>query len=168
MTLAVIVMGVSGSGKTTLGQALAARLGWAFYDADDFHPEANIQKMSSGLPLDDNDRTPWLDNLNELVTNQLQQCKSLVVACSALKEKYREHLSKGCEDQTRFVYLRGDYETISARMQSRKHFMKPDMLQSQFDTLEEPREAVVVDIRLTLGEMLREVVKQLGVEVSNE
>ncbi len=165
INLAIIVMGVSGSGKTTLGQGLAQRLGWAFYDADDFHPVTNVQKMSNGTPLNDEDRSSWLDNLNQLITSQLQQRESLVLACSALKEKYRELLSQGHESQTRFVYLRGDFETIFARMQGRKHFMKPALLQSQFDTLEEPLEAVVVDIQLTPDEMIHHVVKYLNVDV---
>ena len=147
MSLVFIVMGVSGSGKTTVGQELAQRLGWTFYDADNFHPKENVAKMSSGTPLTDKDREPWLEALNELISKNLEQKKSLVLACSALKEKYRQHLARGHEEQTKFVYLEGDFETIYSRMLSRQHFMKPAMLQSQFDTLEEPSNAIVVDVR---------------------
>ena len=157
MSLAVIVMGVSGSGKTTVGQELAQRLGWAFYDADHFHPEENVAKMSSGQPLDDEDRKPWLEALNKLVAENLEQDQSIVLACSALKEKYRQHLSKNHENKTKFVYLEGDFETIYMRMQARKHFMKPAMFQSQFDTLEEPANAIIVDIRQTQDEVVADI-----------
>jgi gluconokinase len=154
---AVIVMGVSGSGKTTVGEVLAERLGWAFYDADNFHPKENVVKMSSGIPLTDNDRKPWLEALNKLITENLEQQQSLVLACSALKEKYRQHLARGHEEQTKFVYLEGDFETIYTRMRARKHFMKPAMLQSQFDTLEEPSNAIVVDIRRPRDEVIDDI-----------
>jgi gluconokinase len=160
MSLAVIVMGVSGSGKTTVGQKLAQRLGWAFYDADNFHPKENVDKMSSGQPLHDKDREPWLGALNKLIAENLEQQRSLVLACSALKEKYRQHLAKGHEERTKFVYLEGDFETIYTRMQTRKHFMKPAMLQSQFDTLEEPANAVVVDIRQSQDEIVDDILAQ--------
>jgi gluconokinase len=157
MSLAVIVMGVSGSGKTTVGEALAERLGWAFYDADNFHPKENVAKMSSGTPLTDKDRKPWLEALNQLIERSLERNQSLVVACSALKDKYRQHLARGHEDKTKFVYLEGDFETIYTRMQARKHFMKPAMLQSQFETLEEPANAVVVDIRQPEHEVIEDI-----------
>jgi gluconokinase len=157
MSLAVIIMGVSGSGKTTVGQELAQRLGWAFYDADNFHPKENVAKMSSGTPLNDKDREPWLEALNKLIAENLEQNQSLVLACSALKEKYRQHLARGHENETKFVYLEGDFETIYTRMQARKHFMKPAMLQSQFDTLEEPANAIVVDIRGTQDEVVDDI-----------
>jgi gluconokinase len=157
VSLAVIVMGVSGSGKTTVGEALAERLGWAFYDADNFHPKENVAKMSSGTPLSDEDRKPWLEALNQLIAKNLEQHTSLILACSALKEKYRQHLSKGHEDKTKFVYLEGDFETIYTRMQARQHFMKPAMLQSQFDTLEEPANAIVVDIRQLEDEVIEDI-----------
>lgn len=157
MSLAVIVMGVSGSGKTTVGETLAQRLGWAFYDADNFHPPANVQKMSSGTPLTDEDREPWLEALNQLISTNLREHKSLVLACSALKEKYRRHLAKGHENKTQFVYLEGDFETIYTRMQARQHFMKPAMLRSQFETLEEPANAIVVDIRQPQDEVIEDI-----------
>ncbi|MGL4611511.1 MAG: gluconokinase [Trueperaceae bacterium] len=157
MSLAVIVMGVSGSGKTTVGQTLAERLGWTFYDADEFHPKENVAKMSSGQPLNDKDREPWLEALNQLIAKNLLESQSLVLACSALKENYRQHLTKGHEGQTTFVYLEGDFETIYTRMQARQHFMKPDMLRSQFDTLEKPVNAIVVDIRQPQSEVVEEI-----------
>ncbi len=157
MSLAVIVMGVSGSGKTTVGEALAERLGWAFHDADNFHPKENVAKMSSGTPLTDDDRKPWLEALNQLIADNLQQNHSLILACSALKETYRQHLSKGHENKTKFVYLEGDFETIYTRMQARKHFMKPAMLKSQFETLENPSNAIVVDIRQPEGEVIEDI-----------
>ncbi len=157
MSLVFIVMGVSGSGKTTVGQEMAQRLGWTFYDADNFHPKENVAKMSSGTPLTDKDREPWLEALNELISKNLEQKKSLVLACSALKEKYRQHLARGHEEQTKFVYLEGDFETIYSRMLSRQHFMKPAMLQSQFDTLEEPSNAIVVDVRQPEDEVIEDI-----------
>jgi gluconokinase len=156
-TWAVIVMGVSGSGKTTVGQELAQRLGWAFYDADNFHPKENVAKMSSGIPLTDEDREPWLEALNHLIAQNLEEKKSLVLACSALKEKYRQHLTRGHEERIKFVYLEGDFETIYTRMQARKHFMKPAMLQSQFETLEEPSNAIAVDIRQSHDEVIDDI-----------
>jgi gluconokinase len=156
-TWAVIVMGVSGSGKTTVGQELAQRLGWGFYDADNFHPKENVAKMSSGTPLTDEDRNPWLEALNGLISRNLGKNQSIVLACSALKEKYRQHLARGHENKTQFVYLEGDFETIYTRMQTRQHFMKPAMLQSQFDTLEEPTNAIVVDIRQPENEVIDDI-----------
>jgi gluconokinase len=150
-------MGVSGSGKTTVGQELAQRLGWAFYDADQFHPEENVAKMSSGVALNDNDRVPWLEALNKLIAQNLNENTSLVLACSALKERYRQQLARGHEEETKFVYLEGDFETIYTRMLSRQHFMKPAMLQSQFATLEEPANAIVVDIRQSQDKVIEDI-----------
>jgi gluconokinase len=157
--VAVVVMGVSGSGKTTVGQRLAERLGWPFYDADKFHPKENVAKMSSGQPLSDEDRKPWLEALNQLIARNLEQHQSLVLACSALKEKYRQHLASGHEPHTQFVYLKGSFETIYARMQTREHFMKPSMLKSQFETLEEPANAIVVDIKKSQDEIVAELLR---------
>ncbi len=143
----VILMGVSGSGKTTVGEKLAAKLGCSFFDADHFHPRANILKMSTGKPLTDDDRRPWLDTLRGMIEGWQAVGASAVLACSALKRRYRDALIRRGED-VRLVYLRGSFETILSRMNGRTHFFKPEMLKSQFDALEEPSpaEAIIVDI----------------------
>lgn len=144
--LVVVVMGVSGSGKSTVGSALARDLGWPFHEGDDFHPESNVAKMSRGEPLTDADRYPWLAALHDLIADCLEREQSAVVACSALKQKYRDQLFDGNE-RTLLVYLRGSYDLIGRRMAARRqHFMKADMLRSQFDALEEPADALVVDV----------------------
>ena len=148
MSKVIVVMGVSGCGKTTVGQALARRLGYPFYDGDDFHPPENVAKMASGVPLDDVDRAPWLARLNALLHEHLERGEGAVLACSALKRRYREQLRVGNEGVL-FVYLQGDFELIWERMQARpRHYMKASMLQSQFDTLEPPGsdEAIPVSI----------------------
>jgi len=148
LTKGLILMGVSGCGKTTIGGKLAQLLGWEFFDADDFHPEENIQKMASGNPLTDEDRLPWLITLQNLLRTKIKSGKNPILACSALKENYRGLLLDGNEG-VKIVYLKGSYELISKRMQTRAgHYMKANMLQSQFDLLEEQAEALVVDIQL--------------------
>jgi gluconokinase len=160
----VILMGVSGSGKTSVGQLLARRLGWTFFDADDFHPPANIEKMRSGIPLDDADRAPWLAALNGLLARTIGEGKHPVLACSALKEKYRRTLLDGNRG-IRIVYLRGDYGLIRRRMEERSHhYMKADMLRSQFEALEEPRNAVTVDIDRPPAEIVDRIVSRLNAE----
>jgi gluconokinase len=151
--MVVILMGVSGSGKTAVGQALAARLGWIFEDADDWHSAANVAKMRSGHPLNDEDREPWLRSLNSAVRAWIAEGKDAALACSALKAKYRETLRAGLQDteSLHFVYLRGTYEQIDRRMRERRgHFMPESLLRSQFKALEEPTagEALVVDAAL--------------------
>lgn len=147
-----LVMGVSGCGKSTLGKALADQLGWQFFDADDFHPVHNIAKMAAGIPLDDDDRRPWLADLHQLISSCLSENRGAVLACSALKERYRQVLLAGTEG-VQIVFLKGSYELIWSRMLSRAgHYMKPAMLQSQFAALEEPAEALVVDVSTPLAE----------------
>jgi len=142
----VVLMGVSGSGKTALGQALAADLGWPFFDGDDFHPEANVAKMAAGTPLVDEDRWPWLDRLATEMAAVNARGADAVFACSALKEAYRDRFRRA--DDVRFVHLNGDYDTIAARLAARSHrYMPPTLLASQFATLEEPKDAIVVDVR---------------------
>ena len=142
----VILMGVTGSGKTTIGRLLAKECNWPFYEGDDFHPTANVEKMRRGMPLTDEDRAPWLDALNHLIRDLIARVQSAVVACSALKQAYRDRLA-GNRDEVVFVYLRADYPLARARLLSRKdHFMKVDLLASQFDTLEEPEGVLTVDI----------------------
>jgi gluconokinase len=153
-----ILMGVSGCGKTTVGKLLATRLGWGFYDADDYHPPANIAKMAAGIPLDDDDRTPWLAALHDLISSCLSDNRPGVLACSALKERYRQVLLAG-NDGVQIVYLKGTLELIQARMTARLgHYMKPAMLQSQFDTLEEPTEAITVDIALPMDMIVNVII----------
>ena len=143
----VILMGVSGSGKTTIGKLLAHDLGWDFYDADDFHPAQNIAKMSRGLALNDEDRRPWLQSLQALILDCLESGKQAVIACSALKETYRTTLR--VNDNVKFVYLKGSFEQIKARLTDRQnHFMPGDLLADQFATLEEPLDAVPIDISM--------------------
>jgi gluconokinase len=149
-----IIMGVSGCGKTSVGKALAERLGWDFYDADDFHPPANIAKMAGGIPLSDEDRAPWLKTLRALIADCLQTNRPGVLACSALKEHYRQTLLDG-NPGARLVYLRGSYDLIWSRMANRPgHYMKPEMLKSQFDALEEPQNALIVDISLSVEQIV--------------
>ena len=157
----VIVMGVSGSGKTSVGKSLAEHLGWDFYDADDFHPPENVAKMTKGLPLNDSDRTPWLAALYDLISTSLTANRPGVLACSALKERYRRKLLEANE-KVQLVYLKGDYELIWSRMSARKeHFMKPHMLQSQFLTLEEPKNALTIDISGSVDEIVKEILKRM-------
>jgi len=154
-----IVMGVSGCGKSSICKALAENLGWDFHDADDFHPPANVAKMASGIPLDDSDRAPWLDSLHDLISSSLTQNRPGVLACSALKERYRQQLMKG-NDGVQLVYLKGSYDLIWSRMIARKdHWMKPHMLQSQFTTLEEPANALTVDISLSIDEIVQDILE---------
>ena len=154
-------MGVSGSGKTSVGKALASELGWDFYDADDFHPPENISKMENGIPLTDADRAPWLDSLHELIESTLRRNRPGVLACSALKESYRQELLEG-NHHVQLIYLKGNYELIWSRMSARKdHYMKPEMLKSQFDALEEPSDALAVDISLSVDEVVQEIFRHL-------
>lgn len=135
-------MGVSGSGKTTIGEALARELGWRFLDADDYHPPQNIAKMAAGRPLDDDDRAPWLDRLNALLRNEA----NAVLACSALKERYRRRLAEGIQ-RIEWVYLKGEPELIRSRLAQRRHrYMPASLLESQFAALEPPRDAIAVDV----------------------
>ena len=147
-------MGVSGSGKSTLGKALAQKLGWEFFDADDFHSVENIAKMSAGIPLTDLDRAPWLEALNNLLLSTLLDAHHPVLACSALREKYRTRLLASVDGMV-LIYLKGSYEDVRSRLMAREgHYMKEKLLQSQFDTLEEPGDAVVLDVIMPIGKML--------------
>jgi len=158
----IIVMGVSGSGKTTVGRLLAERLSWPFYDGDDSHPAANVAKMSAGLPLTDEDRAGWLAALAALLRSRIAEGGSAVLACSALKQNYRRQLNVD-PNQVRFVFLKGDYELIWERMKERPgHYMKADMLASQFAALEEPGdEALTSDITSTPAEIVEQIVRLL-------
>ena len=158
MAIGIIIMGVSGCGKTSVGQALSASTGWPFFDGDDFHPQANVDKMARGIPLDDTDRQPWLEALHNLIAEHLSQEQSLIVACSALKASYREIL-RGELEHVLFVHLDGSFDLIYARMQRRSgHYMKAGMLRSQFETLEPPEEALEVSIEQPVSEIIDKIV----------
>lgn len=147
----IVLMGVCGCGKSTVGQALAQELGWRFFDADDFHPAANVAKMKAGVPLDDDDRWPWLDRMAAELGALSAGGESAVLACSALKHRYRERLGKAGD--VRYVFLAGDRETIADRVKDRLHrYMPPSLLDSQFAALEAPSDAIAVDIRLSVPE----------------
>ncbi len=142
--LVIFVMGVSGSGKSTIARMLSEALGLEFVEGDDHHPASNIDKMASGTPLTDEDRWPWLAALNQVALQHQED--GCVIACSALKESYRQVLGQNLTIKPHWLYLKGDYDLIYERMQKREHFMDATMLQSQFDALEEPKEAIIVDI----------------------
>lgn len=141
-----IIMGVSGSGKTTIGEALARELGWRFLDADDYHPPENVAKMAAGQALDDEDRKPWLEKLNVELWKFDARDESVVLACSALKERYRRRLTDGIK-RVEWVYLKGDFELIHSRLAQRRHrYMPAALLESQFAALEPPQHAIAVDV----------------------
>ncbi len=155
-----IVMGVSGCGKSTIGKMLSKQLRVPFYDADDFHPQVSVDKMASGIPLQDEDRWPWLDSL----AGEIQQWSSdqgAVLACSALKEIYRERLfSQSAFEKAKqnFIYLDANFEALSKRLASRKnHFFNPSLLQSQFDTLEVPQYGIHVAATLAKEDIIKRI-----------
>jgi gluconokinase len=157
--MVVIIFGASGAGKTTIGQSLAQELGWRFYEADDFHSSANIEKMRRGVSLTDDDRWPWLENLRELVERCLAAGEDAILACSALKEAHRRRLRVNAD--VKLVFLQGNYELIANQLRQRRgHFMNPALLKSQFADLEEPQpaEAAVV---IELGRRPRELVQDI-------
>ena len=156
----VALMGVCGSGKTAVGQALAADLGWPFFDGDDFHPPANVAKMAAGAPLTDVDRWPWLDRLAAEMAAVNERGADAVLACSALKQAYRDRLSRA--GNVRFVHLSGDYDTIAARLAARSHrYMPPTLLTSQFAALEAPQDAIVIDVRDSIPVQIANIRKAL-------
>jgi gluconokinase len=157
----VVMMGVTGSGKTTVGSLLAKQLGWEFRDADQFHTPANIEKMSHGIPLNDADRAPWLAAMHDSIVNWLASGENVVLACSALKRSYREEL---CVDpRVKIIYLKGSFELISERVRERQgHYAKADLVSSQFADLEEPDDAITLDVSHTPEEIVAEARKRLG------
>ncbi|WP_421762650.1 gluconokinase [Ekhidna sp.] len=153
-------MGVSGCGKTLIGKMLSEELSTPFYDADDFHTKESKGKMSSGIPLNDEDRHPWLEKINEEAKKHT--FKGCVIACSALKAKYRRLLNKGIESNVQWVYLQGDYDTIYSRMNARSdHYMHAEMLQSQFDDLEEPENAINIKVALAPEQIIKDIKQRL-------
>lgn len=142
----ILLMGVSGCGKTTVGRLLADQLGWPMYDGDDFQPKDNVAKMAQGMPLNDRDRRPWLLAIHDLLVGIKAKRGYAVVACSALKKDYRDLLLKGMEG-IRVVYLKGEFAILEERLKRRQgHFFKASLLGSQFEILEEPEDAVVVNV----------------------
>jgi gluconokinase len=155
----LILMGVVGAGKTTVGSLLAQKLGWQFADADDFHPAANVEKISHGIPLDDSDRGPWLAALRNAILRWNAQGQNVVLACSALKRKYRDELRV---EGVQFVYLKADYELIEQRLRTRQgHFASESILKSQFADLEKPDDAITVEIDKAPAEIVAEIIKKL-------
>ena len=153
----LVLMGVSGSGKTTIGELLSKKTKWTFYEGDDFHPEKNVAKMKSGTPLTDEDRVPWLLAIREIIEKHLENNTSAIIACSALKASYREVLQRD-DKRIHFVFLNGKKALIQSRLDHRKdHYMPADLLQSQFDSLEEPEDALLVDIQPAPEEIVNQI-----------
>jgi len=145
MPKVIFIMGVSGSGKTHIGEKLAKALKLTYIDADEYHSQRNIEKMSKGIPLTDSDRLPWLNTLNTIVRKHEET--GCIMGCSALKQNYRNRLARGLDKKAVWIYLKGNFDLIYQRMKARKnHFMKPEMLRSQLETLEEPVDAIQIDI----------------------
>ena len=164
---AFVVMGVSGCGKTTVARALAEKTGGLYLDADDFHPSANKEKMAAGIPLTDEDRWGWLDALNAALKSPEVPTRPVFLACSALKQVYRDRLSNEVPG-LRFFYLKGSKECIRKRLEARKsHFMSPALLDSQFAILEEPRDAIVLDVEKTPAEVVGEALRSAGFRVGS-
>jgi gluconokinase len=157
----LLMMGPAGSGKTTVGELLAGQLGWEFADGDSFHSAANIEKMRRGVPLDDNDRIPWLNSIREAMEKWDAQGRNVVLACSALKREYRRRLQ--INPNVKLVYLKGSYELLRERLHARKgHYAGEQLLASQFADLEEPSDAVTVDAARTPEEIVAEIRKELA------
>lgn len=149
-------MGVSGAGKTTVGQLLTAEVGWDFADADDYHSTGNVEKMRNGIPLTDADRAPWLESLREMIADAIRAGKNIALACSALKQSYRNLLRVGPE--VRFVYLKVPPAVLHGRLHERRgHYMTEQMLGSQLATLEEPQHALVIDASASPVEVVRNI-----------
>ena len=154
-------MGPAGSGKTTVGELLASQLGWEFADGDSFHSPANIEKMSRGVPLDDHDRIPWLDAIHQAMEQWSAQRRNVVLACSALKKNYRERLQ--INSSVKLVYLKGTYDLLRQRLLARKgHYATEQILTSQFADLEEPADAITIDVARSPEEIVLEIRKQLA------
>ena len=160
-TRAIIVIGVSGCGKSSVGQALANHLSWRYADADDYHPAANVIKMREGQALNDDDRAPWLDRLNAVLRHSVAKQEPIVLACSALRQRYRDALAKQL-DSLAFVHLSGSYELIESRMKKRAdHYMPPSLLRSQFVALEPPLGVLTLDIEQPVQTLVEQIVAQL-------
>jgi len=160
----IILMGVSGPGKTTVGLELSRRLGWGFADADDFHPPKNVAKMAQGVSLTDQDREPWLHTLRVLMGTQLSEGNSIILACSALRARYRELLKR---DSVQFVYLKGDTRKIQERLEARiGHYMKAQLLESQFAALEKSADVLVVSIDQSVATIVDHIIGHFALNVT--
>jgi gluconokinase len=160
--MVLILMGTTGAGKTTVGEILSRELRWEFADADNFHSPANVEKMSKGIGLTDEDRKPWLDALRTKIAQWIADGKNGILACSALKKAYREELTVGPE--VKWIYLKGTFDEISKRVAARQgHYAKQDLVVSQFAVLEEPTEAMAVDVSRSPEEIATEVRQRLGI-----
>jgi gluconokinase len=163
----ILMMGVTGAGKTTVGELLAERLNWKFLDADDFHPPANIEKMKRGVSLADADREPWLAAIHTTLLECAAKKQDAVLACSALKQAYRQKLAQGID--LRICYLKGSFEQISRRLEHRSgHFAGEGILAGQFADLEEPTDAVVLSAKASPEENVREALRKLSLNAANE
>jgi gluconokinase len=159
--MVILVMGTTGAGKTTVGKLIAQRLGWTFLDADDFHPQANIEKMKHGIPLTDTDRVPWLTNIHSRLQQLSAEGKNAVLACSALKQSYRDTLAAGLD--MRIVYLRGTYEQMRKHILARHgHFAGESILAGQFADLEEPTDSLTLEVAGTPDELADRAISGLG------
>jgi carbohydrate kinase (thermoresistant glucokinase family) len=164
LPIALVLMGVTGSGKSTVGQMLSERLDWPFLDGDDFHPQKNVEKMAQGTPLTDDDRKPWLQRLADELGTHLDAGTSCLLACSALRASYRHLLVGDRPQDIRFVHLNGSAELIGSRLRDRVHrYMPPSLLQSQFDTLETPEQALTISIDATPGQIVERILRELGI-----
>jgi gluconokinase len=159
----ILVMGIAGAGKTTIGRCLADELGWQFSDGDDFHPAANIAKMRQGQALTDADRQPWLERIHAAIVDRISRNQPAVLACSILKAQYRAIVAAGCDHHLRLVYLKGSKKLFRERVAHRvDHFMRQELLDSQFAILEEPEDALVIDAALPPHEIVRQIRVALG------
>jgi carbohydrate kinase (thermoresistant glucokinase family) len=157
----LILIGPMGCGKTTIGKRLAEKLGWPFYDGDDFHPEENIKKMRAGIALSDEDRDLWLKTLHDHMQQWLKDGQKTILACSALKQAYRNSLGVN-QNTVRTVYLKGSYELLRKRIEDRQHpYMNKNLLRSQLDILEEPTDGLCVDISASQAKIVRTIIESL-------
>jgi len=160
--MVLILMGPMGCGKTTIGKMLGAKLGWPFYDGDDFHPKKNVEKMRTGIALTDEDRKLWLEKLHANIQHWLKDKQNSILACSALKQSYRDILGVN-QNTVRTVYLKGSYELLRTRIGERQHpYMDKNLLRSQLDTLEEPRDGLTVDISATPEIVVSNIINNLN------
>jgi len=158
----IVLMGVSGCGKTTIGERLASKLNTPYFEGDAFHPPSNVAKMSNGISLNDEDRKLWLTVLTKLISEKLKMGEEGVLGCSALKEKYRDQLRVDPE-KVLFIYLKGNYDLIFARIKQRQdHYMPPNLLRSQFKDLQEPVDVFTVNIDQTPREIISEILSYLS------